>query len=91
MAKSENGWDWFDGEAAGPGAAADREPALAFARCFRGRDGARALSYLRAITLDRALGPDAPDALLRHLEGQRQLVGHIGLLIERGRSHGKER
>lgn len=27
-----------------------------FARLFRGDDGARALAYLRALTLDRAMG-----------------------------------
>lgn len=59
--------------------------AVAFARCFRGADGEYVSAYLRKTTLDRALGPDAPDAQLRHLEGQRQLVSRILHLVERGR------
>jgi len=83
------GWDWFE-EAAPtfPGDSENHELALAAARCFRGRDGERILAYLRAMTLDRALGPGAPDTLLRHVEGQRQLVAHITALVERGRDGG---
>lgn len=60
-------------------------PQLA-ARCFRGADGDALLAYLRAMTLDRALGPDAADAALRHLEGQRHLVRHLSQLIDQGRT-----
>jgi len=59
---------------------------LAFARCFSTREGERVLAHLKAVTLDRALGPDSSDALLRHLEGQRQLVASILAQIERGRT-----
>jgi hypothetical protein len=38
------------------------------------------------MTLDRALGPDAPEAALRHLEGQRQLVATVLALVARGRA-----
>ncbi|MAN81492.1 MAG: hypothetical protein CMM77_13730 [Rhodospirillaceae bacterium] len=62
----------------------DRVARLA-ARCFRGADGTAVLDYLKTLTLDRALGPDAPDATLRHLEGQRQLVRHLIHLIDQGR------
>lgn len=62
------------------------ELALIAARCFQGADGRRLLTYLRTITLERALGPDSGDAHLRHLEGQRQLVSHLQVLIERGRN-----
>ena len=55
-----------------------------FTRCFRSPDGQRVLAHLRKMTLERALGPAAPDTLLRHLEGQRQLVAHIENLIARG-------
>lgn len=87
----DGGWDWF--KSAAPSAEveteeADKGLALAAARCFRGRDGEKVLAYLRATTLERALGPDASDTLLRHLEGQRQLVAHITLLVERGRKGG---
>ncbi len=63
-------------------------PQLA-ARCFRGADGDVLLAYLKAMTLDRALGPDAADATLRHLEGQRHLVRHLSQLIDQGR-HGPD-
>lgn len=85
MADNGDGWDWFD-RAEAPGS--DRALALAFARCFRGGDGEAVLAYLRAQTLARVLGPGANDALLRHLEGQRQLVAHILHLVERGRAGG---
>jgi len=59
----------------------------AFARCFAGPEGAVALAHLRRLTLERALGPEADAATLRHLEGQRQLVTRIAALVERGRDH----
>lgn len=58
---------------------------LAFARCFAGEEGKRVLTHLQSITLDRALGPTASDAAIRHLDGQRCLVLHIRSLIDRGR------
>jgi len=64
----------------------DPELAKATARCFRGQDGERVLQHLRSITLLRALGPQSSDNMLRHIEGQRQLVTYIGGLIERGRN-----
>jgi hypothetical protein len=93
MTRDDGGWAWFDDDAPpAPGnaeaARADRADRRALteaaARCFRGRDGETVLAYLRAITLERALGPGAGDALLRHLEGQRQLVAHLFQLIRRG-------
>lgn len=83
------GWDWLEATLpAGPqiAAVADADPAPSFARCFAGRDGERVLAVLRAMTLDRALGPDASEAALRHLEGQRQLVATILALVARGRA-----
>lgn len=83
------GWDWLEASSPadpGPAAASEPDPAPSFARCFAGRDGARVLAVLRAMTLDRALGPDAPEAALRHLEGQRQLVAAVLALIARGRA-----
>lgn len=85
MADNDDGWAWFD---RGDAPEADRSLALAVARCFRGRDGEAVLSHLRAVTLERALGPGAGDAQLRHLEGQRQLVAHIIRLVARGRDGG---
>ena len=74
-------WPW----SAGIAPPATDDPAPSFARCFAGPDGARVLGVLRAMTVERTLGPEAPDAALRHLEGQRQLVATILALAARGR------
>ncbi|TAN57879.1 MAG: hypothetical protein EPN26_02180 [Rhodospirillales bacterium] len=63
----------------------ENELAPLFARVFRDGDGVRALEHLKAMTLERHLGPEASDAQLRHLEGQRHLVNHILSLVRRGR------
>lgn len=60
--------------------------ARAAAMCFRGGDGEVVLDYLRGLTLGRTLGPGADDRLLRHLEGQRQLVVHLIQLVDAGRT-----
>ncbi len=100
MPERAEGWAWFApaGETEGfptrssdrVGARAEddesRELARVFARCFRGRNGARVLGHLRAVTVERRLGPEASEALLRHLEGQRHLVAYIESLVARGRS-----
>lgn len=44
-------------------------------RVFSSGDGYELLNYLRNITLNRPLPPDATDGYLRHLEGQRYIVG----------------
>ncbi|WP_404383576.1 hypothetical protein [Caenispirillum salinarum] len=69
-------------------AATDNDTGFLFARVFSGSDGARALEHLRALTLDRALGPESSPDALRHLEGQRCLVRHILALVARGRAGG---
>ncbi len=62
-----------------------REIARAAARCFGTDDGRRLLAHLRATTIERACGPQMPDAALRDLEGQRRLVHRLTALIDRGR------
>jgi len=59
----------------------------AYARAFSGAEGMRVLAHLRSITVERFLGPDATDAALRALEGQRALVKQIEGLIERGKGN----
>jgi hypothetical protein len=87
MSEGHAGWAWFE-----PSPRVDEAEGVALARaaaaCFAGAEGERLLAHLRALTLDRACGPDAPDALLRHVEGQRALVAHLAALIERGRGAG---
>lgn len=79
------GWTWLEPPL--PPSGDDSRLALArlFARLFAGADGDTALTHLTGLTLDRCLGPEASDAALRMLEGQRQLVLHIQSLIRRGR------
>lgn len=87
MTSSRDGWDWFESAAANPDDAAaaetDAELAHAFASCFRGSHGRRVLRHLKALTLERVLGPESPDTLLRYVEGQRRLVAYICTLVER--------
>jgi hypothetical protein len=80
------GWQWFDAPEHREllDSEGDRSVAMAFSRCFDSRDGDRVLQHLRGLTLGRTLGPGASDALLRHLEGQRQLVAHILALVAQG-------
>lgn len=53
---------------------------------FKTPNGTAVLKYLRSITIESVQGPNASDAELRHLEGQRYLVG----LIERRINHGQK-
>lgn len=46
--------------------------------------GKEVMAWLRSITVNRAYGPNATDAELRHLEGQRYLVGLISQRIKQG-------
>ena len=85
----DSGWAWFD---AAPQETKNVERPLgitadllsAYVRIFRSEAGRQVMQHLRAITTDRVIGPDASDALLRHLEGQRQLVNYIANIAERG-------
>ena len=81
-----SGWQWFDApdDCELHDAEGDPSVTITFARCFDSPDGDRVLQHLRRLTLERALGPGASDALLRHLEGQRQLVAYILALVAAG-------
>lgn len=89
MAGNNEGWAWFETAIQpAPGEAemfidGDSLAALA-ARCFRSADGKRFLGVLRRMTVERSLGPNAPEPLLRHLEGQRQLVKYMETLVAEG-------
>lgn len=85
MPGQETEWPWRPEDFGAPSTGGIDRIARLAARCFRGADGGALLAYLRALTLERALGPDTSDAALRHLEGQRQLVRHLNHLIELGR------
>jgi hypothetical protein len=85
MRPPDSGWTWFEP----PPVQGDGDGGLVlarqFARLFGGGDGEAVLDHLKALTLTRCLGPDAGDAALRHLEGQRHLVLHILAQVARGR------
>jgi len=49
---------------------------------FSTPNGKQVLKYLRSITIESVQGPHATDAELRHLEGQRYLVGLISRRID---------
>jgi len=94
--EGRKGWSWFEREEpANPtDSAADNMPdpgralCIAYARCFASPDGEKVLDHLRSLTLERTLGPDASTQMLRHTEGQRQLVAYITAQTERGRQGG---
>ncbi|HEY9078428.1 hypothetical protein [Magnetovibrio sp.] len=97
MSGAHKGWAWFERDGGQARARADgggggedlpdpdRALRLAYARCFGSADGEKVLDHLRAITLERTLGPSASADMLRHIEGQRQLVSYIAALARRGR------
>lgn len=85
MPPPDHGWAGLDSAPPGPDLHA-RALARQFARVFGSGEGEAVLAHLQSLTLGRCLGPDASDAALRHLEGQRHLVLHIQSLAERGRA-----
>jgi hypothetical protein len=54
------------------------------ARIFTTPDGQNLLAFLRSITKERALPPNATSDELRDLEGQRRLVDNLEKARERG-------
>lgn len=55
----------------------DREISLNVAEVFSTPTGNAVLKYLRSITIEMVNGPNVTTEELRHLEGQRYLVGLI--------------
>lgn len=55
-----------------------------FKGVFSGQGGAEALAYLKSITINRVTGPDYNSDALRHLEGQRFIVGLIDARMRAG-------
>ena len=58
---------------------------LAYAT-FCSASGQQFLNYMRQITLNAPLGPDADDNALRHREGMRYLFGLIHKRFEKGKN-----
>lgn len=55
-----------------------------FAEVFSTPSGQAVLKHLRSITIESVGGPDIIDTYLRHLEGQRFLVGLIEQRVAKG-------
>jgi hypothetical protein len=62
----------------------------AFDLIFRSEAGKLVLEYLESITIKRTAGPEVTDQHLRHLEGQRFLVGLMSQRIQKGISDRKK-
>lgn len=60
------------------------ETARLFAKCFTRSEGRQALEHLRHITHGRRVSPQACDAELWFVEGQRTLVAMIDQLVRTG-------
>lgn len=60
-------------------------PTHQFVRIFNSTDGKCVLNYLKKITIERILPPNATDNELRFLEGQRFLIHQIETLINQGK------
>ena len=56
---------------------ADKQISLTISQIFNTASGKEVLKYLRSITIEAVSGGNVSDAELRHLEGQRYLVGVI--------------
>ena len=85
-ADPDTGWSWFEGAAAAAKDRSELELRRAYARCFAGPDGDEVIAHLTRSILDRRLSPNAGDAELRHLEGQRFAIAGIIAMVERGRA-----
>jgi len=48
------------------------------------QDGKDLMAYLRSITIEAVAGPNISDAELRHLEGQRYIVGLLSQRVNQG-------
>jgi hypothetical protein len=65
----------------------ERELNQAFVALFNNERGQRVLDYLRRITIETVGGPEISDQHLRHLEGQRFVVGVIEQRVQNGRDN----
>lgn len=81
-----DGWTWFEAAMVAAEDPDEQELCRAFARCFSSADGRLVLETLERLMLNRRLAPDASDAELRHLEGQRFAVAYIATMAARGRA-----
>lgn len=81
--EAETGWAWLEAQA--DASAPSREICRDAAVCFSTPAGRALLGHLEKSFLSRRVPPTAPDAVLRHVEGQRSVVAHLLALRDRGR------
>tara|TARA_R100001126_G_C4847209_1_gene160093 strand:+ start:733 stop:1020 length:288 start_codon:yes stop_codon:yes gene_type:complete len=55
-----------------------------FYKMFNTPGGSEILKHLKSLTLEAVAGPEISDSQLRHLEGQRYLVGLIQRRVNKG-------
>lgn len=60
-----------------------------FYKMFTTSGGSEVLKYLKSLTLEAVAGPEISDTQLRHLEGQRYLVGLIQRRVNKGISQNR--
>ena len=65
----------------------DEQISLNFVSLFSSPAGAEVLKYLRSITIEYVNGPTVTTDELRHIEGQRYLVGVIEQRIRHAHNH----
>lgn len=57
-----------------------------FYKLFTTTGGSEVLKYLKSLSIEAVAGPEVSDQQLRHLEGQRYLVGLIQRRVNKGLS-----
>lgn len=82
----EGGYLFEEITSAHPVQTEDDNYAKAFMRCFETTDGQQVLEYLVKYTQCDSLPPSISDQALRHMAGQRSLVHHMVLMMEKGRA-----
>ena len=55
-----------------------------FYKMFNTAGGSEILKHLKSLTLEAVAGPEISDTALRHLEGQRYIVGLIQRRVNKG-------
>ncbi len=55
-----------------------------FYKLFTTTGGSQVLKYLKSLSIEAVAGPEVSDQQLRHLEGQRYLVGLIQRRVNKG-------
>lgn len=93
MSDQRSGWSWFERDSVDTTTETNsddfpdtgKELRIAYARCFSTDAGQKVLAHMKSFTQERSFGPHTSTEMLRHVEGQRQLVSYIKMQTEYGR------